>query len=469
MSSRRSRLPRIVAGLLAVLVLGVTAVGAGVNLLLGHLQGNITAVNLGTSGSGQSAASGVNAQTGQNEPLNLLLIGSDTRAGAGNGGFGHANLITGARSDTTILLHISADRKTAIGVSIPRDTKMTLPLCTNSKGQTVGGQYTRINAAFDLGGAACTIKAVNKLTGLNVDHFLQVDFGGFKNIVDALGGVQVCLAVPVNDVKSGLHLSAGTHDITGKTALAFVRIRHGISDGSDTSRIRRQQAFLSSVIRKISSGGTLLNPAKFISVMDAATKSLTADTYLANISNLQALALSMKNIKPSDITFLTLPWLPNPDRATVHMDAVKAKPVLDAIANDTPWPPKPVNGQPVLTIDPTLVRVNVLNGTGVTGAARKAAAKLKAEGFRIGAVHNVPNGQTYATTTLQYDPKWDQSAATLTYAANATQQAVTGQGKTMNLIIGANFNGVRPVVISKAVAVAGDANVNNAGQSFCAK
>ena len=155
-------------------------------------------------------------------------------------------------------------------VSIPRDSWVTRPECKGS-GTTTG----RINAAFAQGGAGCTIKAVEKLTGVFIDHYIVVDFVGFKSVVDALGGVQVCLTTAVNDEKSHLKLSAGNHLLSGDQALAFARVRHGIGDGSDIGRIGRQQDFLSSIIRAATNKGLLLDPTKLYSVLSAITGSLT--------------------------------------------------------------------------------------------------------------------------------------------------------------------------------------------------
>ena len=456
--ARRRRWPRLVAAVLAFAVLAMTAVGAGVNLLLGQLSGNITAIDISDQTGETAAPTLVDEETGSYTPLNILLMGSDTRQGKGNKGYGKAGVITGARSDTTILLHVSADRQSAIAVSIPRDTLITLPDCKKSDGSSGGGYQARFNSAIEIGGPGCTIKAVEEMTGLDINNFMLVDFGGFKNIVNALDGVEICLTEDVNDKLSGLVMDKGLHVVNGEEALAFVRTRKGLGDGSDTSRIRRQQAFLSSLLRKTLSSGTLLNPAKMLGVLNAATESLTADPTLANVDNLKEIALSLKDLKPSKVTFTTMPWYPSGDGATVLLNKKKAKPIWKAIANDTTWPPKPAGDQPLLKTEPSSIRVNVY---------KKVARQLKAEGYLVRDTGNWDTSDV-TTTTVNYDPGYDVSAKTLIYATSATGVAKKRQGQAMDLIVGTDFAGVKPVQIAEAMKDL-TANVNSGDESFCAK
>jgi LCP family protein required for cell wall assembly len=449
-------------------ILALTAVGAGVTAVLGQLEGNITALDISEqTGSSVTSTDSVviDQETGELTPFNVLLLGSDTRVGKGNKGYGStAKFGTTERSDTTILLHVSADRSSATAVSIPRDTLITLPKC-KVDGKTVGGGTGKFNEAMTLGGPGCVIKAVENMSGLEIENFMVVDFGGFKRVTEALGGVEICLSEPVNDPLSGLKLSAGKHVVSGEQALAFVRARKTLGDGSDTSRIRRQQAFLSSMARQVLSSGTLLNPASLLSVLNAATKSLTADPQLANIDNLRELALSMKDLRPGDITFTTLPWYPAGDGANVLMNKKKAKPLFASMINDTPWPPKAAGDQPLLRTAPQDIRVEIVNGTGVKGAGKKAKKALRAEGFNV---VNVKNGQPVTATTLIYDPGWDVSAKTISYSASATvEETEPGRGSTMQLIIGPEFTSAKPVTISDALKDR-TANINTAEETYCA-
>ena len=462
---------RVLVTILSVMVLLTTVVGAGVSVVMGQLQGNITAVDVSENAGPVSAAEPLNIvddATGTYKPVTVVLMGSDTREGKGNGGFGNATEIGGERSDTTIVMHISGDRKSAIGVSIPRDTTITLPTCKKD-GKKVGGYSGRFNQAIELGGPGCTIKAVEEMSGLDINNFMLVDFRGFKRIVDAIGGVEICLKEPVDDPLSGLKLDAGKHVVEGEEALAFVRARKTLGDGSDTSRIRRQQAFISSLMRKVLSSGTLLNPASLLGVLDAATESLTADPQMADINNLKDLALSLKDLKPGNVTFTTLPWTPNGDNATVSVNAEKAKPIWDAMKNDTAWPPKGGTGEDTVLLKtaPENIRVNVLNGTPTPGLAKTVAKQLRKQGFIVEEVGNADTTD-YTATTVEYDPAYDESAETLAFAAGAT---VLDKKKkldsTLNLIVGPDFVKVNEVEILD-ITQDYTAQVNTGDENFCA-
>ncbi|MFY9231141.1 MAG: LCP family protein [Candidatus Nanopelagicales bacterium] len=464
---------RILLALVSAAVLVLTVIGAGVSVLMGQLQGNITAVDISdnvTSDPTTAPLNAVDEETGTYEPLTVVLMGSDSRSGKGNGGFGSAAKIGGERSDTTIVLHVSGDRTSAIGVSIPRDTTVTLPKC-KSQGKTVGGYEGRFNQAMDIGGPGCTVKAVEEMSGLDISNFMMVDFRGFKRIVDAVGGVEICLSKPVDDPLSGLKLSKGKHVVEGEEALAFVRARKTLGDGSDTSRIRRQQAFLSSLMRTVLSSGTLLNPAQLLGVLDAATESLTADPQLADINNLKDLALSLKDLKPANVTFTTIPWKPNGDGATVSVNAKKAAPIWKAMKDDTPWPPKGAGSDedpaPLLKTPPEKIQVDVLNGTTTPKMAKKVARQLRKQGF---VVRDVGNADTtdYAQTTVIYDPDWDQSAKTLAAAMDTdVVQKDKKHGSILTVIVGEDFTAVQPVEILD-ITQDYTAQVNTGDEAFCA-
>ncbi|WP_237404704.1 LCP family protein [Actinacidiphila reveromycinica] len=283
----------------------VLAGAGGIWYVYQHLNGNITTDTV--------TENELKAQASQRPPEgpasteNILLIGSDSRSG-GNDKYGQD---TGTqRSDTTILLHLSADRTNATAVSIPRDLMVHVPTCTKSDGSTISPKFEQFNWAFEFGGAACTIRAVEELTGVRVDHHLIVDFSGFKSMVDAVGGVEVCTPEAIHDTDSHLDLSAGKHKLDGEQALGYVRVRHGIGDGSDTERIGRQQDFLASLIKKVQSNGVLLNPGKVYPLLNAATKSLTADPGLDSLSDLYSLAQRLQKIPAGAIHFVTAPVEP---------------------------------------------------------------------------------------------------------------------------------------------------------------
>ncbi|MEU5219174.1 LCP family protein [Streptomyces sp. NPDC020807] len=239
---------------------------------------------------------------------NILLIGSDTRTGEGNRKYGKDKGTQ--RSDTTILLHLSAGRSSATAVSLPRDLMVTIPSCRKPDGTRTREQFAQFNWAFEFGGTACTIRTVEKLTGIRVDHHMVIDFRGFKKMVDAVDGVEVCLKEPVDDRDAKLKLPAGRQTLRGEQALGFVRARKSIGDGSDTERMDRQQQFLGALVNKVQSDGVLLNPTKLYPVLDAATKAITTDPGLDSLRDLYDLARTMRAIPTEKVQFLTVPRRP---------------------------------------------------------------------------------------------------------------------------------------------------------------
>jgi len=239
---------------------------------------------------------------------NILLIGSDDRSGT-NGAYGYAS---GRRSDTTILLHLAADRRHATAVSIPRDAMVNVPSCQLPDGTRSQARFVQFNWAFELGGPACTIRTVEKLSGIRVDHHLILDFTGFKKMVDAVDGVEVCVPRAIHDQDARLDLPAGRQNLTGEQALGYVRVRETLGNGSDTDRMGRQQQFLASLIRKVQSQGVLLNPARLWPLLNAATSSITADEGLSSLSELYDLAQDLRSMPAENMAFLTTPRRPYP-------------------------------------------------------------------------------------------------------------------------------------------------------------
>ncbi|CAM5462256.1 transcriptional regulator [Streptomyces avidinii] len=246
---------------------------------------------------------------------NILLIGSDSRSGKDNSRYGQDHGTQ--RSDTTILLHLPADRKSATAVSVPRDLMAEIPACLKPDGSRTTEQLAQFNWAFQWGGAACTIRTVEALTGIRIDHHMVVDFGGFTKMVDAIGGVEVCLKRPVDDPEAKLKLKAGRQTLEGEQALGFVRARYSLGNGSDTERMERQQLFLGSLVKKVQSNGVLLNPGKLYPLLDAATSSVTTDPGLASLRGLYELVRGVRDIPTDQVKFLTVPRQPyaaNPNR-----------------------------------------------------------------------------------------------------------------------------------------------------------
>ncbi|MGW7473565.1 LCP family protein [Streptomyces cyaneofuscatus] len=247
---------------------------------------------------------------------NILLIGSDSRSGD-NREYGRDDGGS-QRSDTTILLHLAADRKSATAVSLPRDLMVEVPKCRTGDDKETREQFTQFNSAFELGGTACTIRTVERLTGIRIDHHMVVDFNGFKDMVDAVDGVEICLKEPIDDKDARLELPAGRQTLNGEEALGYVRARKTLGDGSDTERMERQQRFLGALVNKMQSNGVLLNPTRLYPVLDAATKSLTTDPDLDSLRDLYDLVRSMRDVPTDQVQFLTVPR--QPYRQNVNRD-----------------------------------------------------------------------------------------------------------------------------------------------------
>ncbi|MER7633444.1 LCP family protein [Streptomyces rochei] len=299
---RRRRRRRLGWTGVGVAALAVAAVGAGWAVYT-KLNGNITA---------DEAAAAELARYEKERPTalvrgaqNVLVIGSDTRSGDANARYGRDDGTE--RSDTTILLHLSAGRDSATAVSLPRDLMVDVPGCRRPDGQRSQPVFAQFNYAYEVGGSACSVRTVEKLTGIRVDHHVVVDFQGFEKMVDALDGVEVCLREPVDDEAARLELPAGRVTLDGEQALGYVRARKSLGDGSDTDRMERQQHFLGALVNKVQSNDVLLNPVKLYPVLDAATSSLTTDPDLASLRGLYDLVRGLRDIPTERVQFLTVP------------------------------------------------------------------------------------------------------------------------------------------------------------------
>jgi LCP family protein required for cell wall assembly len=298
------RHPRVTAAVSALAVL-LLAAGVTTAVAVHRLQGNIRAVDVTDRLGDDRPTAEPLADPDEGRPLNILVVGSDTRAGA-NDFIGGTETGEG-RSDTTIVLHVAADRGSALGISIPRDSMVEMPDCTARDGGQVPGAVRQFNDAYTIGGVACTQRTVEQLTGVRIDHYVVVDFAGFRQLVDALGSVEICLPRAVNDPLSKLDLPAGRQRVDGTTALAYVRTRHGLGDGGDLGRVARQQAFIAAVLQEATSAGTLANPGKLYDVLDVATRSVTVDPGLGSLTDLASLARLVQSIGLDRISFLTVP------------------------------------------------------------------------------------------------------------------------------------------------------------------
>ncbi|MEU8569640.1 LCP family protein [Streptomyces pathocidini] len=411
----KRRILRWFATCLALLILG--AAGAGY-LYYEHLNGNLIkdALNLGDSKLDKSAPNAA-GQT----PMNILLLGSDSRNSAENVKLGGAKADAGRKplADVQMLLHVSADRSSMSVVSIPRDTRVTIPKCTDTDDGTVypEGQGT-INSSLQHGGPGCTVATWEELTGIPVDHFMMIDFAGVVDMADAVGGVPVCVDSNVYDPRSGLRLPEGESVIKGKHALQWLRTRHGFEDGSDIGRAKAQHMYMNSMVRQLKSGTKLTDPAKLTDLAEAATKALTVDQDLGTVKSLYDLGNDLKRIPTARITMATMPWAPDPANAAhIVPKPGEADKVFSMIRNDTALDgkdkPKTGSQKAKKSTEPSdpaapkeQIPVTVLNGTGtatqapVTGRATQLSEHLLRLGFAQAVADTTPKSR--ADTTVSY-------------------------------------------------------------------
>ncbi|MFJ9798556.1 LCP family protein [Streptomyces sp. NPDC101145] len=328
---RRRRVWRWVGGGCVVVLLVVAGAGWWAYR---SLEGNIQGVDIGKAlgDDRPRKAPGALGAT------NLLVLGSDSRAGDNAALDGGA--VGGARSDTALVVHVSHSRTKAVAVSIPRDTLVDRPACARPGGGEAG-PATRVmfNSVYGTGGAPCVVKTVEKMSGVRIDHFMEIDFAGFKDLVDDLGGVTVEVREPIRDTKGGFSLEPGTHRLNGTDSLKFVRTRYGYRDGSDLGRIGLQQQFLMALLREVQRQDLLGSPAKTFRIAESLTESLTTDSELASLPALVDFGRSMRGIDPVAMDTVMLPV--SYDKADPNR-VVPAEPqagaLWEAIREDAPVP-----------------------------------------------------------------------------------------------------------------------------------
>ncbi|MFC8915177.1 LCP family protein [Streptomyces sp. NPDC057116] len=420
-----------------------------------HLNSNISTVDIAGAGSGGFK---------KDQAINILVIGTDKRTGDGNEGYGDKN--SAGHADTTILFHVSKDRTNATAMSIPRDLMTDIPDCETktADGTKVipGEQNVRFNTS--LGQAerdpGCTMRTVKEITGLTVDHFMMADFNAVKTLTTAIGGVEVCVNKDVDDKQSKLKLTKGKHVIQGENALAFVRTRHAFGNESDLDRIKTQQQFLSSMIRKMKSSETLTSPSKLLDLAEAATEALTVDTGIGSIKKLQDLGSELAKVNPKNITFTTLPVVDNPAetvKATVVVDEAKAQPLFSMMQNDVSLTEVKKKEKDAKDAQAALlkgaraeaseVRVDVYNGSGKTGAAQGTLVWLQNDAGVLKSSNKSNAPREIPKTTLEFAPNQADQARKLAdlmgLPATALKQGTADAGETepMKLTLGGDFKG----------------------------
>jgi len=319
----RHRKLRILALATAVVIALGSAAGFWLYL---HLDGNIHTDTAAEQALAQEAAK--RPKPAADNAENILLMGSDYRPELGS-----------ARSDTVLLIHLSGDGRRAQVINIPRDLMVNIPACPTSGGGYTKAQYAQFNWSFDFGGAACSILTLEQLTGIRIDHHIVLGFDGFAKIIDAIGGVPVTLSTAENDPNVGDFLTAGTHLLNGQQALAYVRAREYVGDGSDTNRMARQQQFMRIVSAKMRSDGVLFDPVRLYRVLDAATSAITADPGLDSLSKLYGLVEQLRAVPAGQVDFRTIPRQPypvDPNRDVLVQPA--ADQMFAALRADRPYP-----------------------------------------------------------------------------------------------------------------------------------
>ncbi|MFF2142761.1 LCP family protein [Kitasatospora sp. NPDC058190] len=336
--SRRRKVLRVAACAFAALV--VLGGGAAGYAYL-KLDGNIKSVDI------NGRLGGARPPAATDGSFNILVLGSDSRAGE-NGALAGGGTGDTARSDTAMVVHVGQDHARASVVSIPRDTLVDRPDCTDANGKAVpAARRAMYNSAFEAGGAACAVKTTEQLTGLRMDHYLQVDFAGFARVVDAIGGATVTTTVAIHDRGSGLDLPAGEHHLDGQQALAFVRTRHGVGDGSDLGRIELQKQMVKSLLQQAGGIGLYSDPVKLWSIGDTMTKSVTTDSALGSVTSLVGLVQELKGIGPDQLTMVTLPVESAPgDPNRVVPQQPQSQQLWAALKADRPVPQGVVSAQP---------------------------------------------------------------------------------------------------------------------------
>ncbi|MFB7592852.1 LCP family protein [Streptomyces sp. NPDC056169] len=365
-------------------------------------------------------------------------------------------------TDTVMLVHISEDRERASVVSLPRDSYAEMPEHTDlTSGRKHHSHPVKLNAAYAEGGPGLTVRTVESMTGVKIDHYLEVDFTSFMRTVDAVGGVQICTTKAVKDSYTGLDLSAGTHELDGGQALQYVRSRH-IDGAADIGRMQRQQKFLAALIDRATSGGVLLNPVRFREMATTMLGSVRADEDFGT-DQMLALSKAMRGFTPASSEFVSVPIgdMSFPVKgigSTVKWDAAKAQKLFQALRDDRPLAPaasaqkaessgKGVDPKSVVVdVSPRTIRVQVYNGTRTDGLGRKVDDALRGTGFDTTRTPMTGAGQERARTLVEYDPRWDRSAKSLAAALpGAELRAVAGRGATLRVTVGADYRGVTAV------------------------
>jgi LCP family protein required for cell wall assembly len=446
----------LVAAAAAAMVLVVSGSGYG---LLVWSDAGIDRVDAFAATADRPAASPDGSTT-------FLMVGSDARTGMSKADrrrlhVGNNPGTVGRRADTMLLVHVSSRHDAVTAVSLPRDSYVTIPAHVGTDGSNVPERRNKLNAAYAVGGPSLAVATVERSTGVRVDHYVEVDFLGFEELVNAVGGVDVCTSVPLRDVKAGLRLPAGTTRVDGETGLAYVRARN-LDARADLGRIERQQRFLGAMVSRVTSKDVLLDPRALVRFLDAALGSVRVDNDLTR-TEMVTLATQIRHVSSKDVRFSTVPvtdpsYRPGQIGAVALWDEQAAGEMFAAMRLDSaPEPAATKTGKAAVTVAPADIRVRVFNGAGITGLGGRAAADLAARGFEVaGPAQNWTRGGL-ARTVVRYDARYTESVKTLAASLpGARLEKVTGLGRTQEIVVGSSYDGVRAVRV-KAQRASGSA------------
>jgi LCP family protein required for cell wall assembly len=390
---------------------------------------------------------------------NILVYGSDSRAGLT--AHQQAEFHTGDdqtdNTDTIMLIHMSPGRHLITVLSIPRDTMVPMYQCAagpDYPGQAADpGQYVQINALLSIGGPSCLFKTVEQQTGVYIDHFIGLGMLGFVNVLNDLGGVNVCVPFTVSDPVSGLDLPAGKDHVTGVQALAFWRTREDIGTGSDLERIQRDQFMSAQLVKAVLGSDLLGSPLKLLKVVTDAASQMTTDSAMSP-SDLFDIGESLRGLNSKDVQFITAPNEPFPaESGRVQFAEPQAAEVFSAIAHDVTVPKvapapttTPTAGAQVLTTSPSNVKVDVLNGSGVQGIAGQVSTALSSRGFDVTGAADAANFG-YPTSVIEYATSADMTAVNTLKAELSgvtVEQDTSLTPGTIELIVGSDYTGLTP-------------------------
>jgi LCP family protein required for cell wall assembly len=365
------------------------------------------------------------------------------------------------RADVQILMHVAADRSNATLISIPRDTQVDIPECTDPETGEVypAAESESINIALTHGGPGCVVATWWELTGIPIDHFMMVDFAGVVDMADAVGGVPVCVDANVYDRKSGLRLPEGDNIVQGEQALQWLRTRQAFEDGGDTGRAKAQQMYLSALAEELQENATLSDPGQLMDLAEAATNALTVDTELGTVQDLYDLGQDLRSVPSDRINMITIPWLPDPENpnVTVIPDPVEAEELFALVREDIPLDDQDArpaedggddeaSGEEETPSPAAEIAVSVRNGTGadgllpVEGRAGDITDELHRLGFTAATADTTPEAES--ATRLLYPAVEDQvNAEAVAEALGLPGSAVriSPSVEQITLVVGADW------------------------------